>query len=148
MDNNIRSLLKKTLESITTSDAPVEVGPDGKDEVGLPVDSHRYIKHNCSDCFGSGKLLYIDNEHGTPSMQATETGVFSRAARRRSKVKANNVTSHTCHCVHRGYSRTRRELERRTVAELNAMNASSYSENRQKGMFTIALKEQREAMGF
>lgn len=160
MDTQTKGILQDTLNALSTSSEQVFVGSDGKDEVGLPIHDSRYIKRNCKRCYGRGVNTQVDltKDVAAAVVENNDTRPGSRPSRRRAlravKRAARLAPRHahrheiTCMCVPRGYTRIRRELERRVYSELKAMGVERYDEKRQASMLQEGLKRHREQMGF
>lgn len=63
---------------------------DTKDKIGLPMEHADYVRQRCNDCYGLGYVIQL------------------RGGRH----------YETCHCVNRGYMRTRKAVEREADARV------------------------------
>ena len=87
---------------------PVKDGPPvefkfntAKDKVGLPLEHPSYVKPRCKLCGGKGyRIFLIGDGYGTSPKDGS-----------RHQLKSRNLLA--CACVHRNYSKTRLEFEKK-----------------------------------
>jgi len=91
MNKGIQELLEQSIseKSSKVCDDPTAFKfKEFKDNVGLPMEHLSYVKRNCKACYGRGYQIRL-------VLGKREVG--------------------PCGCIHKGYSKTRRELELRAL---------------------------------